>query len=285
MRRVRWLARARSFGLATAVAILSLAGLRAAIAGPPTATERLAGRGVYDIEAAAFAERFARASFTWDLARPELRERALAPLVSASLDAGAGLEPDDGAYRWQRCPTDGIACADGARQAVRWTAVVAERRSGRRRRSVTVAAETTRGLYYLAVPVARDERGFMFVPAYPALVGPPPAAPEATAEEEPEVEDAQLRVVAERAVRNYLGRQSSDLNADLAPEAVVSLPTRALRVEDVEAVRELAGSRVAVEVRAARGGVSWRLRYELVVVRRERWYVRSIQSTSEGRQQ
>lgn len=259
LRWVRWFARARAIAIGAVVLVLSLAGLRSLIAGPPAPT-RIGSGGGYDATAAAFAESFARTYLSWDSERPEERERALAGLVSASLDPGAGLEP-----------------GGRSRQDVLWTAVLAARRT-RRARIVTVAAQTTGGVFHLSVPVARDDRGFLFVSAYPALVGAPPTAPDAPVDEAPEVEDPDLRVVAERVVRNYLERQASDLRADLAPEAVVSLPARRLRVEDVEAVRDLGGSRVAVELRALGGGVSWRLRYELAVVKRERWYVRSIQS-------
>jgi hypothetical protein len=95
---------------------------------------------------------------------------------------------------------------------------------------------------------------------------------------EAEVEDADLRAVCDRAVRNYLAGARRNLAADLADGAVVSLPPKRLRVGSVESVNWVApGRRVAVQVRAEEeDGAVWMLRYELAVVRHERWYVRQL---------
>ena len=118
----------------------------------------------------------------------------------------------------------------------------------------------------------------MVVPAAPARVGPPLTATTAAGAVERDVEDAQLRAVCERVVRNYLAADLQDLQADLAPGARVSLPALRLRLRSVAEVTWAAASRVAVTVDAARpgGGVA-ALRYELAVSRSGgRWLVKSV---------
>jgi hypothetical protein len=128
------------------------------------------------------------------------------------------------------------------------------------------------------VPVARNERGFLRVPSYPALVGPPAASTTAEEAQGDDVEDAALRTVAERAVRNYLAGDKRDLLADLAPEAVVSLPPQRLELRAVREVTWATPGRTAAVLVEARdeGGGDWTLRYELEVRKRDRWYVRSL---------
>ena len=258
--RSRWAARLRSGLALLVIAILSAAGLRAAVTGP-TEPPRVPLPAVpQDLEAEGFAETFARAYLTWDAAHPERHAQGVAPFASAVLESGAGL-----------------TVPRGTRQEVVWTAPVQDRRLADGRRLVTVAAQTTAELYYLSVPVGRDRNGFMFVSHYPALVGGPAANPRSQTRGEPEVEDPLLDAVARRAVTNYLARETSDLRADLAPTAVVSLPPAALEVRSVDRVVWAGPRRVAVELRAATGGAELTLRYELDVVKRERWYLRSIQ--------
>ena len=104
-----------------------------------------------------------------------------------------------------------------------------------------------------------------------------PAIPTFPRPTEQDVDDPELRAVSERAVRNYLAGQRRNLAADLADGAIVALPSKRLTVESVESITWAAGRRVAVQVRASdAGSATWTLRYELAVVRRERWYVRSL---------
>src|SRR5204863_8353328 len=129
----------------------------------------------------------------------------------------------------------GLQPPAGRNQPVAWTATIAEDRAGRHT-NVIVAAEAGGELVYLAVPVERDSRGFLSVPAYPALVGPPAVDTRAEPREEDDVEDPRLQAVAERAVRNFLAGQRQNLLADLTPDAVVSLPGERFRVPSVESV-------------------------------------------------
>lgn len=264
--RVRWASRAPKALLAVAVAILSAAGLRSAVAGPPEAADPGLRPPAADLGAASFAEAFARAYLSWDPGRAEQHERRVSAFISDALEPGAGLSPEG-----------------RLTQAVVWTAVAQDRALSNRRHRVTVVAETTRGAYYLSVPVQRDGRGFLSVSGYPALVGPPAADRRAGSRAEPDVEDPQLEVVARRAITNYLGREISDLRADLDAHAVVALPTMPLEVTSLDAITWAGPQRVGVELRARGAGAAWSLRYELDVVRRDRWYVRSIQTNPSER--
>jgi hypothetical protein len=247
--------------LATAaVALLALAGLRALVDSttPAPARERIVAAG--DQAVGAFAESFVRVYLGFDPAEPDLREAQLADYLSRSLDPDAGLARP----------------ADEARR-VGWTTVVGEVRRGRRT-TVTVAAEVAGETVHLAVPVGRDERGFLAVVGYPALVGPPAHDAAVGPPSEEEVEDSGLRAVCERAVRNYLAGERRNLAADLTDDAVVSLPGRELEVRSIDAITwAVLGRRVAIQLQADDdGNATWTLRYELAVVRRDRWYVRSL---------
>ena len=259
LRTLRWRARAPRLLVTTCVALLALAGLRAAVA--PVEQRPVAVRvaDAMNLPAGAFAEAFARVYLTWDPSDPERRERLLAGFLSRDLDPDAGMTPS------------------GSRERrVDWTAVASERRRGSRT-IVVVVVEVNGEVIHLAVPVERDERGFLAVAAYPALVGAPATNPDISAPAERDVDDPELRAVAERAVRNYLAGQRRNLAADLADGAIVALPSERLTVESVESITWAAGRRVAVQVRASDAGASsWTLRYELAVLRRERWYVRSL---------
>jgi len=243
------------------IAILALAGVRAIVSGPPPTPPAPTVEAPGDLAAESFAEAFTRAYLTWDPDAPEQREQRVATYASGELDAGAGLSP----------PAD-------AAQEVQWTATVDDRREGPRRRTITVQAQTSDELVYVAVPVERDKRGFLFVAGYPALVGAPAVNTAASARVEPEIEDTGLEAVARRAITNYLAGELIDLRADLAPNARVSLPERKLKVISIDAVTwAKPNERVAVQL-DARGedNTLWTLRYELGVRRTERWYVRSV---------
>jgi hypothetical protein len=253
--------RALAYGL---VAILCVAGLRAIFAKPPAPPPaRTIVRASEDLGAQGYAESFARAYLTWDATRPEDRAQRLRAF-------GAGWLGDDG----------GVNVADGGSQAVQWTTVVGARQQDRAW-VVTVAAQTSAGLRYLAVPVTRNGRGFLTLAGYPALVGPPATASETTAPgaQQDDVSDPQLSAVVRRAVGNYLGGAKANLLADLAPDAVVSLPPQPLALTDVQSTTWVVPNRqVEAEVVARdRQGSTWTLDYELSVVKRDRWYVRSIE--------
>lgn len=265
-RRVRWAARAPRLVAIALVAVLAVAGLRAAVAPPPAQHVVVRAPMGGDVRVEGFAQAFARAYLSWDARRPEQREGRLASFLSAGIDPDAGyLPPDTGS------------------EVVVWTAAV-QNAPSQVGRTVVVAVETTRRTAHLAVPIARDERGFLFVATYPAFVGGPATNTRAELPADEEVEDEALRRVVSRALRNYLERSVSNLRADLDPHAVVSLPDAAMRVRSVQEVTTAEEGRVAalVSVSDPAGG-ELTLRYELRVVRRDRWYVRSIAVDPTGR--
>lgn len=257
--RVRWAARAPRLVALALAAVLGAAGLRAALAPPDSPRLVIRHQAGGGLAAQGFAQSFARAYLSWDARRPGERERRLAGMVSTALDPGAGYAP----------PESGS-------ERVRWTAAVGDQ-PGALGRTVLVAVETSRRLVHLAVPVARDERGRLVVAHYPALVGGPAAAPDVEQPAGHEVADGELRAVVARALGNYLEGEASNLRADLAPGAEVSLPDAPLGLRSVEEITEAGPGRVAALALAEeRGGGQLTLRYELRVVRRDRWYVRSI---------
>src|SRR4051794_16788768 len=256
---------ARAPGTAVAIALLLLAGVGVKATLAPRAVSRpvpqTSAAGVGDITEQGFAQSFARAYLSWDAQQPDQHQRQVAAFLAGTLDGNGGLQP----------PSHG-------QQQVLWTTTIQDQRDAHGDRLITVAAQTTRQLLYLAVPVHRTKRGFLVVPRYPALVGPPISDPGAAPAEERDVTDSGLRAVAQRAVTNYLAGDRTDLLADLDSAAVVSLPTAVLDVRWLRAITKAAGDRVAVEVVAVDDtGTQWTLRYELTVVHRDRWYVRAIE--------
>jgi hypothetical protein len=259
---MRLRARAPRAAFYLVVGVLVLAGLRAVLepAAEPVAAPRVEHHEA-DLGAQSFAEAFARAYLSWDASDTEARERHLAAFLASGLDADGGLVLDD-----------------RADQQVLWTTVAGASTRGDHT-NVTVSAETSSGSVNLSVPVERDPRGFLYVSAYPALVGPPAVNRRPAAVDEDEVDDPKLERVVTRALTNYLARARSNLLADLTPDAVVSLPVDSLDVTGVDAVTwAQAGRRVGVELDAEdEQDNSWTLRYELEVQKTDRWYVRSLQ--------
>jgi Conjugative transposon protein TcpC len=248
------------------VAILALVGLRSLLQGPTASPKPVRYAVRPDIVAEAFAERFTRAYLTWNSSRPENHARAVEAFTTDGLESGAGYDPP----------------ARGSQTAV-WTAAIRDEAVRHGLRIITVAAETTNSPYVVSVPVQRDRWGRLAVSRYPALVGAPPLAKDAAAEEGQPVGDAQLASVVRRAVSNYLTLQAANLRADLDGQVLIAPPARRMRVDAVEAPNWLGRGRVETLVRASADGASWTLSYEVGVVKRDRWYVRSIETDSRAR--
>jgi hypothetical protein len=267
LRRQRALARLPQALLLCACGVLALVGVHTALAGARVQVVESPRPAGGDLEARGLAESFARAYLSWDAERPEDRERALRGYLSDALDPGGGL----------------VVPAKGS-QAVQWTTVTGDSAVGAGTRVVTVAAAVAGVTRYLAVPVRRDDRGLLYVPTYPALVGAPATTTRAAIVEEPEVADGELQSVVSRALSNYLARESRNLRADLDRAAVVSLPPHALRLISVDRLTQARPGWVAAETSVMDAdGVELALRYELRVVRRDRWYVRAIGPNPTGR--
>jgi hypothetical protein len=219
-----------------------------------------------DLAAEGFATLFARSYLTWEAQSPEARERALAPFLGPGIDPGAGLQPPG-----------------GGEQRVLWTQVVQEREPQPCEHLYTVAAQTdTAGLLYLTVAVLRSAGGALALGGYPAFVGAPASAP---AQIEPPggarlVAEPGLATVVERALRNYLAGSSSELAADLSPQARVSLPELGLALQSVQSLQWAPGGGAVLAVVAAQDqrGTQYTLAYELDVAREQgRWEISAIQ--------
>jgi hypothetical protein len=216
----------------------------------------------YDVGAAAFAQSFTSAYLTWDgEGEEDERLAALKPFLARGLEADGGLEP-----------------APDTSEVVSGTQVAEESRAGSIT-NVLVVAETTNGTQYLSVPVARGERGLLSVVSYPALVGPPATNTAEPAPSLTSVQDDALEAVVSRAIRNYLAGEAANLRADLTADSIVSLPSQPLTVTEIDTVSWLVGRRtVAVQVSAEdQQGTNLTLTYQVGVVRRDRWYIDSIQ--------
>lgn len=258
MNTLRWRARAPRLAFTSTCVILSLIGLRVALAGPskPLAAPTSTVATTSDVDG--FAEGFARAYLTVSPEDPGHRDRALKLYGFIADDAAIGTVATH----------------------VDWTSVVASESRPRGRRVVTVLADDGRRAWYLAVTVAVDRSGRRSIATAPALVGPPATRPDAVAPAEMEVDDRGLRQVAERVVRHFLAGDQADLAADLARGATVTTPPVATRLTSVEAITWVARpSRVAVAVTAAAPDhLRFSLRYELQVIRLGgRWLVREVQ--------
>lgn len=259
----RWLARAPRAGLLATCAVLSAVGLRDLLSAPPVPAPRQPVATNADPGSQAFAEAFARDYLTWDRADSE----SSTTLATYGVDLIPARPPS------------------GLEQSVRWTSVAGARRATGGTEIVTVVAQTSRGRVALSVTVRRDASGARQVVGQPALVG---ALPRAESPSRPgvgrEVTEPQLATAVERALRNYLGRDGSDLRADLASHAKVVLPDRALRVLSADPVTWVRlGARVTTTVRTTDADrVQMTLRYELAVTKQAgRWLVRAIHTNPE----
>ncbi len=217
-----------------------------------------------DRAAEAYAVLFARRYLTWSAAEPQTSADALEPFLGSSLEPDAGLQ----------LPASG-------EQRVEWAEVVQARSLASGEHVYTVAAQTdTQALLYMAVPVARAADGSLALAGYPAFVGAPAASPAQSARHLREVAEPALATVVQRALRNYLAASFSELAADLAGGARVSLPEQPLSLESMQRLDWAPeGSAVLATVQAQDGrGVRYTLAYELDVVRDQgRWEVAAVQ--------
>ena len=218
-----------------------------------------------DPAAEAYATLFARRYLTWNSAEPQASASALESFLGPAMEPDAGLE----------LPASG-------EQKVEWAEVVQAREPAPAEHLYTVAAQTdTAGLVYLTVAVTRAAGGALALDGYPAFVGAPASAPARSPEHLREVLDPALATVVRRVLRNYLAASASELEADLASGARVSLPVLPLTLDSVQRLDWASeGSAVLATVQAqeARGG-QYTLAYELDVEReQDRWEISAVQT-------
>jgi hypothetical protein len=242
-----------------ASARFAIAPPRARVSPPPPIAAEPADRA-----AEGYAALFARRYLTWTGSEPLASVRALEPFAGPAMEADVGL----------RLPP-------GGEQHVEWAEVVQGRQPLPDEHVYTVAAQTdTAGLLYLTVSVLREADGSLALADYPAFVGPPAYGPARSPGQPREVTDAALQTVVERALRNYLAGSDSNLSADLASDARVSLPRLGLTVQSIGRLHwAVGGGAVLALVQAQDGrGVHYSLEYELDVARAAgRWEVSAVQ--------
>ncbi len=243
-----------------------LASARFAIAPPRPVIARtyIPSEALVDRAAEGFASLFARRYLTWDSRDPEAHRLALAPYLSTSMEAEAGLQPPE-----------------SGEQQVQWTQVVQARVIAPGEHMYTIAIQTdASGLLYLTVSVVRETDGRLALGGYPAFVGAPASTVAASLGNLREIEDPALETVVTRALRNYLARAESELDADLSADAHISLPGIALSLQSLDALYWYSDGRSVLAVVRARDelGARYTLAYELDVLSRAgRWEISAIQ--------
>jgi hypothetical protein len=242
-----------------------LASARFAIAPPRPVIERVSmpASALVDRAAEGFASLFVRRYLTWDSTDPEAHRLGLAPFTGTSTESEAGSQP----------PEIG-------EQKVLWAQVV-QARAIPKGHVYTVAAQTdTSGLLYLTVGVMRTSAGALALAGYPAFVGAPASTSTVSPTPLREVEEPALTTVVTRTLRNYLGRAGTELAADLAPGAQVSLPGVQLTLDSLQSLDLSSDGRSVIAVVQAHDERSahFTLAYELDVASHAgRWEVSAIQ--------
>jgi hypothetical protein len=133
---------------------------------------------------------------------------------------------------------------------------------------------------YLTVPVQRAADGSLALAGYPAFVGAPAAGQGPLSGPRREASDAALAAVVTRALRNYLSDSGSELAADLASSARVSLPSQPLEMGSLQHLYWTTDGRSVLAVVQAQDarGTRYTLAYELDVARLQgRWEVSAVQ--------
>ncbi|GAC1530118.1 MAG: hypothetical protein NVS2B6_18190 [Thermoleophilaceae bacterium] len=240
------------------IAVLALAGVRAIFRTVPPAPVRAIA--THDLMAEAYAASFVREYLTWDAGDAEGHARRVSRFLPTSLRSG------------QDIVSPGLHA-----QRVHSTLVVQDRIARPRERALLVEAETTAGPINVALRIGRTPNGFLYLASYPSLVGALASTANVTLPTEQEISDPALEAVLRRAIGNYVESQASNLRADLTPDAVVALPPLRLTLGSIDRLTWARSGTAAVELSATGPDrTAWTLRYELSVVKRERWYVRSI---------
>ena len=264
-RRSRLAARApRHLAVAVLLVLLAL-GLRAIFFREDARSTVVGPRVSAEAPSEDLALRFARAYLTFDAADPVAREKALAPYLPDSVAADGGFSATHGSRR------------------VLWEDVASDQKSLAGGRVITVAAALSGATspVFLAVTVRHESGRPLSLVGYPSLVGAPATTTSAAEPSRQAVSDRAVTEVVERVLGNYLAGSAPELRADLTADADVTLPTVALRVQEVRAIDWIAGpgsgAVLATVVAEEPGGDTYTLTYELGIAWRERPYVDFIE--------
>jgi hypothetical protein len=244
--------------------VLLALGLRALIWAPGV-PRQASPVEVADAPSEDFALQFARAYLSYDAEHPGAHAQALAPFLPSGLQRGGGFLAASGAQR------------------VLWTEVASDQAALLGGRAITVAAgvSTQRQPVYLTVTVRHPVGRPLTLAGYPSIVGAPSIDTGSVTTAGEVVSDAAVVEVAKRVIRNYLTRSAANLKADLTGDAVITLPTVALSVENVDQVAWVgspgSGAVLATVIAVDSRGSSYTLAYELGIAYRERPYVDFIE--------
>jgi len=259
----------------TLVVVLLLRGLGSIVRGAPEPAAPRPAPGasaVRDDEARAYAATFAQRYLTYDVARPEDRERQLAGYLAEGLDPGGGVEVPE----------------LGSDQRVEDTDVARVRPNGPGRLLVTVATTITNprlSTRYLTVPVQRGQGGGLLVYDYPSLEAPPARAeePRIAGDALPSEDRAAIEDVLGRFLAAYLASRDGALAYFLVPGTRLDAVRERYVVEELEDVDSVGADegpqRTVVAVVRARDRqteAAYLLRYQAVLVYRDRWLVARV---------
>jgi len=260
--RARLIARAPRIALLTVCGVLTLAGLRAAIAPARPAAATNVRTAVAPASVGPFAEAFVRDYLTWTTTDSGQRQQRLGAYIAGDLDDTAGLSP-----------------TAGTQQQPLWTIAAAPTPAGRGRWHVTVLAALpgSRRLT-LTIPVAVGRTGGLTVTDYPAITALTARGHQDADRYTTAVDDTELQHVAERATRNYLAGNGPDLQADLAPGAHITTPDTRSRLLSIDETAWQTPDRQLAVLATTQlpDGTRIQTRLHLTVTRQTRWFITAI---------
>lgn len=228
-----------------------------------------------DDEARAFAADFARAYLSYSPRHPQRYVRQLRRFVSPA--AASSILP-----RFAQRES---------RQAVQSATVARTARVDGGRALVTVAATIEAGgvsTEYLTVPVARDARGGLTVYDLPSFSAPPATGSAEALEFEPlaSAERAGIEDVVTRFFRAFLAGRADELEYLVPAGTRVQALGRPYELVGLDAVEQLGPARgrwrsvvATVRARDVQTRAVYPLRYRLALVRSDRWYVATVNTT------
>lgn len=215
------------------------------------------------------ARQYAQAFLSFDASDPQRRADHLQALTMSGDVAAEVFRP-----------------GTGSRTITDTSIVQATRHTGGGIRYVVAASSHGGPRIYLAVTVGRDTDGRLAVVGAPAIVGGPILAKAAQGGVGRQVGDPAVLAVTERALGNYLAGSTDNLAADVATDAVISVPDIPVRLVRVLAQQTEPGARSAVVVTAlvqGPDGEQLQLAYELLLAQEGgRWVVGAINDDPTG---
>jgi hypothetical protein len=158
--------------------------------------------------------------------------------------------------------------------------------------AATLATGGQLGTRWLTVPVARDQAGGVVVDDLPSFAAGPARARVAAREDEPLMgaDRGPIADVLTRFLRGYLAGDSGALDYLTAPGTRIAAASARLELLSLTSVlRSGAADRgrrsvlVTVHARDLGSRALYMLRYRIALVRRDRWYVATLNEEGAGR--